>query len=60
MARNSNDRAVREGTLTWTHILEEEVCEALAETDQERLREELVQVAAVACAWVECIDRRGK
>lgn len=24
------------------------------------LRTELVQLAAVVCAWVECIDRRGE
>jgi hypothetical protein len=39
-------------------ILLEEVFEALAEDDDERLRRELVQVAAVAVQWVEAIDRR--
>lgn len=46
------------GVITWADIFEEEVAEALAESDLERLREELVQVAAVAVAWVEAIDRR--
>lgn len=42
------------------HILEEEVAEAYAETDPERLTSELVQVAAVALAWVEAIQRRQR
>lgn len=42
----------------WDGILLEEVFEALAEEDSAKLRAELVQVAAVACAWVEAIDRR--
>jgi hypothetical protein len=48
--------------VTWAHILTEEFYEALAEADPEKLREELVQVAAVAVAWVECLDRmrRGR
>lgn len=44
--------------LDWAGILLEEVYEALAEADPARIREELVQVAAVACAWVAAIDRR--
>ena len=44
---------------TYAAILGEEVGEAFAETDPARLREELVQVAAVAVAWIEAIDRRG-
>ena len=46
------------GYLTWVHILREEVAEAFAETDPVRLRAELLQVAAVAVAWIEAIDRR--
>ena len=52
------DQAAKEDRLTWREILLEEVYEALAETDQKRLRTELVQLAAVAVAWVEAIDRR--
>lgn len=44
--------------LTWDLILLEEVYEALAETDEVNLRTELVEVAAVAIAWIEAIDRR--
>ncbi|MFI1165600.1 hypothetical protein ACH4UM_18790 [Streptomyces sp. NPDC020801] len=36
----------------------EEALEALAEDDPGKLRAELVQVAAVAVAWIEAIDRR--
>lgn len=44
--------------LTWDGILLEEVFEALAESDDLLRREELVQVAAVALAEIEAIDRR--
>lgn len=46
------------GDPTWKAILHEEVCEAFAEADYARLRKELIQVAAVALAWVEDIDSR--
>ena len=51
------DSNAKNGRLTYTDILLEEVFEAIAETDQEKLREELIQVAAVAVAWVQKIDR---
>lgn len=38
-------------------VLLEEVCEALAERDPRRIREELLQVAAVAVRWMQSIDR---
>lgn len=43
----------------WDGVLLEEVYEALAEEDPATLRAELIQVAAVAVAWVEAIDRRA-
>ena len=46
------------GVGTWHDILNEEYKEAMAEVDPLKLREELIQVQAVACAWVEAIDRR--
>jgi len=46
------------GLVTWKDILTEEFFEALAEEDPAALRKELVQVAAVAAAWVEDIDSR--
>ncbi len=52
-ARMLCERHDQEGTKTWTDILLEEVSEALAESDP---RAELIQVAAVAVAWVEDID----
>lgn len=57
-AKSATDIAATRGTLTWQLILEEEVLEAFAESDPIALREELVQVAAVAVAWIEAIDRR--
>ncbi|MET9142410.1 hypothetical protein [Streptomyces sp. NPDC004042] len=57
-ARVLTEYASERGTLTWRRILDEEFHEVLAETDPVRLRTELVQVAAVAVAWAESIDRR--
>lgn len=57
-ARKACDYAHENGIGTWRHILTEEYAEALAESDPAKLREELIQVAAVAVAWVEAIDRR--
>lgn len=45
-------------TLTMAEILLEEVAEAMAEPDRFKLREELIQVATVALAWVARIDNR--
>lgn len=43
----------------WRDILDEEVKEAFAEYHPDQIRAELVQVAAVAVAWIEAIDRRA-
>lgn len=43
----------------WRDILNEEVTEAFAESNPQRLREELLQIAAVAVQWVGTIDRKG-
>jgi len=53
------DAAAEDGSITFRHILAEETAEAYAETDPDSLRAELIQVAAVAVAWIEAIDRRG-
>lgn len=58
-ARATCDRRFSVGTGTWRDVLLEEVAEAFAESDDARLRAELVQVAAVAQAWIESIDRRS-
>jgi len=55
--RHDNDHR-GDWPLAWDGILLEEVYEALAESDPAKLRAELVQVAAVAVAWIEAIDRR--
>ena len=57
-AQEACDQAAKNGTITYCHILEEEVAEAFAESDPAKLRAELIQVAAVAVAWAEAIDRR--
>lgn len=55
--RMSCDIATNNGTLTYRDILLEEVYEALAEEDKTKLREELIQVAAVCSSWIAKIDR---
>lgn len=57
-ARELCDRATELGVLSWAHILEEEVAESFAEATPEKLEAELVQVAAVAVAWLEDLRRR--
>lgn len=59
-ARARCDSAHRLGEGTWEHILTEEYAEALAEEDPGKLRAELIQIAAVATAWAEAIDRRAR
>lgn len=56
-AKSATDRAAAEGRVTYRDILFEEVFEAIAEDDPAKLEAELIQVAAVACAWVEKIRR---
>ncbi len=56
------DRHVKAGTLSWHSILKEELAEAVEQAalqDVQKLREELVQCAAVCVAWIEDIDRRS-
>ena len=43
---------------SWRAILYEEVMESFGETDKAKLRAELIQVAAVAVAWIEDLDSR--
>ena len=58
-AKRACAEAASDGRLSWRHILREEVDEAVAEDEGPALRRELLQVAAVAVAWIECIDRRA-
>jgi len=55
--KQRNAARVADGSLTWDGILLEEVYEALAEDEPNLRRAELIQVAAVAAAEVESIDR---
>jgi hypothetical protein len=55
----NNAGAPSDRNAAWDGILLEEVYEALAEEDPAKIRAELVQVAAVAAAWIEAIDRRA-
>lgn len=57
-ARKSCQAHEAKGGATWNDVLSEEYYEAVTETDQAKLRAELVQVAAVCVAWVEDIDSR--
>ncbi|WP_119731035.1 NUDIX domain-containing protein [Thermomonospora amylolytica] len=58
-ARRDRAAAASEGGPTWRHVLLEAVFAALAERDPQRLRAELVQVAAVAAQWMQALERRG-
>ena len=49
----------RNGKPTWMHLVREEVAEAFKESDPVRLREELLQVAALCVSWVEKLDERA-
>lgn len=55
-ARNVTDSTFRDGYGTWADILLEETAELLAEDHPARVREEAVQVAAVAMKIVAQID----
>ena len=57
-SRQTCREAFDAGVGTWAHILIEEVDEALAEVDSDKLRAELIQVAAVAQQWVRDIDHK--
>lgn len=56
--RSVCDRKTALREVSWKDIFLEEVYEAVSESDEDRLRHELIQVAAVAVEWVESIDRR--
>lgn len=59
VARNTTDAhsfSEGDGTVTWADILLEEVAESFAEDEPGRVREEMVQVAAVALKIIAAID----
>jgi hypothetical protein len=51
--------AMRDGTLTWRDLINEEIAEVRAARTTADLRKELIQAAALMVAQVEDIDRRG-
>lgn len=59
LARAECENAFQHGHGTWRHIFYEEVMEAFAESDPQKLRAELIQALAVGKAWIECIDRQA-
>lgn len=63
VAKIRTEYRTKDGLLTYTDILIEELCEAVeaaCEGNRVELRAELVQVAAVAVAWVEKLDREAQ
>lgn len=60
-AKSLCNLAALKGVLTWSHILVEEVSEVISTlSDDGKRREELVQLAAVAIAWIQSIDRQNR
>lgn len=57
-AKQACDDAAKFGEQTWASIAIEELSESVYAVNDELRREELIQLAAVALAWIECIDRR--
>jgi hypothetical protein len=62
VARNACEEAMASKTCSWAHVLTEELAEAVEVGAQyvagKKLRKELVQIAAVAIAWIEDLDGR--
>lgn len=58
LAKQKCEQRRAAGKMTWRDVMHEEIAEAFATVVPLDLRAELVQVAAVAVAWVEAIDRR--
>lgn len=57
IARDRCELHAANGSITWADILLEEVSEVISELDPQKMREELIQVAAVVVQMVEYIDR---
>lgn len=57
-ARHACQAMAERGEVTWRDILNEEVHEAFAESDPDRLETELVQCAAVIQAWIADLRSR--
>ncbi|KUF18848.1 hypothetical protein [Streptomyces silvensis] len=59
-ARAVCDHLFERGEGTYRDVFYEEVMEALAEDDPDKLRAELVQAVAVGVKWLEAIDRAAE
>lgn len=61
-AKFNEQTAAKRGETTWAHIAIEELAEAVGcGHDDGKRRVELIQLAAVVFAWIDCIDRhKGK
>lgn len=60
-AKELTDLRAQQGELSYFHILQEEVSEAVcALDDYESMRKELIQVAAVTVAMIQALDRNGR
>lgn len=57
MYRNICQNNADRGQVSWADILLEEVFEALAESDTDKLTTELIQVMAVCATWIEAMAR---
>lgn len=57
-ARLTCDNASARGEVTWCQILTEEIAEAFAESDPVKLKQELIESAAVILNWVTAISLR--
>ena len=55
-ARNNCRTAAENGMNTWSHIVREQMWDALSETDRVQLRAKLTRMVAVGVAWIEHLD----
>lgn len=61
LAKHYTDMRSRAGEVSWADILLEEVAESFDERDDTtKLRAELIQVAAMAVAWIRALDHQAK
>jgi hypothetical protein len=59
-ARELCDGAAEVGRLTWSHIILEEIAEALEESDPMDLEIEVIQCIAVLCGMLENMAEKGE
>lgn len=59
-AKEKLNLSASKNELTWSHIIIEELSEAISEADPEKRRAELIQLAAVVIASIENIDQKRK